>query len=79
MLQRLRDEAHRFALGYHLKVRRKKTFVSALDKIPGIGPKRKKALLNHFGSVRAIQEASEDDLIAANVSHNLAKKIKEYV
>ncbi|GAI01953.1 unnamed protein product, partial [marine sediment metagenome] len=48
LLQRLRDEAHRFALGYHQKIRRRQTFASALDSIPGIGPKRKRALLKQF-------------------------------
>ncbi len=79
LLQRLRDEAHRFALGYHQKIHKKATFASALDSIPGIGPKRKRALLKQFGSVRAIQEASADELAAAGMSQSLAKKVKEYL
>ncbi len=80
LLQRLRDEAHRFALGYHQKIRKKETFASALDIIPGIGPKRKRALLKQFGSVRAIQEASVEDLAAArSMTESLAKKIKEHL
>jgi len=80
LLQRLRDEAHRFALGYHQKIHKKESFASALDTIPGIGPKRKHALLKQFGSVRAIQEASLEELATArSMSKNLARKIKEYL
>jgi excinuclease ABC subunit C len=80
LLQRVRDEAHRFATGYHLKVRRKEGFTSALDTIPGIGPKRKRALLRRFGSVRAIREAPAEELATAKgMNPNLAKKIKEYL
>ncbi len=78
LLQRLRDEAHRFALGYHLKLRRRQTFASVLDEVPGIGPRRKRSLLKHFGSVPAIREASLEELAAAEgVSPGLARKIKE--
>jgi len=78
LLQRLRDEAHRFALSYHRKIRQKRTFASALDSIPGIGPKRKRALLRQFGSVRAIQQASLEELAATKgMSRSLAKRIKE--
>jgi len=80
LLQRLRDEAHRFALGYHHKIRRRGTFASALDTVPGIGPKRKRALLKQFGSVRAIQKASIEELAATiGMSQNLAKRIKGYL
>src|SRR6202045_5181686 len=58
MVQRIRDEAHRFGITYHRKLRSDHTFKSVLDEIPGIGPKRKKALLTHFGSVKAIGAAS---------------------
>ncbi len=78
LLQHLRDEAHRYALGYHRKIRQKRTFASALDSIPGIGPKRKRALLRQFGSVRAIQEAPLEKLAATKgMSQSLAKRIKE--
>jgi excinuclease ABC subunit C len=77
LLQRLRDEAHRFALGYHQRVRKRGTFASALDGIPGIGPKRKLALLRQFGSVSGIKEASVEELTAAGMTRSLAKKIKE--
>ena len=79
LLQRLRDEAHRFAIGYYQKVHKRETFASALDTVPGIGPKRKRALLKQFGSVRAIQEASIDDLAAIGMTQRLAKRIKEYL
>jgi excinuclease ABC subunit C len=78
LLQRLRDEAHRFALGYHRKLRKKQTFASALDTVPGIGPKRKRALIRRFGSVKAIREASLEELaVAKGMTPKLAKKIKE--
>jgi excinuclease ABC subunit C len=77
LLQRLRDEAHRFALVYHQRVRKRGTFASALDNIPGIGPKRKRALLKQFGSVRAIKEASAEELTTAGMTKSLAEKIKE--
>jgi len=78
LLQRLRDEAHRFALSYHHKIRQKRTFASAFDNIPGIGAKRKRSLLRQFGSVPAIREASLEELAAAKgMSQSLAKRIKE--
>jgi len=80
LLQRLRDEAHRFALGYHHKLHKKETFASMLDTIPGIGAKRKRALLRQFGSVRAIREASIEALAATRgMNESLARKIKEYL
>jgi len=80
LLQRLRDEAHRFALGYHQKIHKRETFASSLDTIPGIGPKRKRALLKQFGSVRAIRDAPIEELAAtAGMSQSLAKRIKEHL
>lgn len=80
LLQRLRDEAHRFALGYHQKRRKREAFTSALDSVPGIGPKRKRALLKQFGSLQAIKEASLEELAAASgMTMSLAKRIKEYI
>jgi excinuclease ABC subunit C len=80
LLQRLRDEAHRFALGYHQRIHKREAFASALDSIPGIGPKRKRALLRQFGSVKAIQKASLEDLAATRgMTESLAKKIKDYL
>lgn len=78
LLQRLRDEAHRFALSYYQKVRRKETFLSAFDSVPGVGPRRRRALLRRFGSVRAIREASVAELAAVKgMTEKLAKKVKE--
>jgi excinuclease ABC subunit C len=78
LLQRLRDEAHRFAIGYYHRVHRRESFVSAFDGIPGIGPKRKRALLRKFGSVQAVREASLDEMAAASgMTDKLARKVKE--
>ena len=78
ILQRARDEAHRFAIGYHRKLRRKEATASALDSIPGIGPMRKKALLKKFGSIEGIKEASLEALSrTAGMTLALAVKIKE--
>lgn len=63
MLQRVRDEAHRFAITYHRSLRDKRTVASSLDEIPGIGPKRKQALLRHFGSVARIRRATLEELM----------------
>jgi len=80
LLQRLRDEAHRFAITYYARVHRRQTFTSALDSIPGIGPKRKRSLLRQFGSVQKIKEASVDELVAATgMNQSQAKRIKEYL
>ena len=78
-LQRLRDEAHRFAIGTH-RARRKKTMIAnPLDGIDGIGPGRKKALLNHFGSAKAVKGATVDDLASVEgVSQKLAHIIHDY-
>ncbi|HEX7598791.1 MAG TPA: helix-hairpin-helix domain-containing protein, partial [Polyangia bacterium] len=64
VLQRLRDEAHRFAITFHRSQRKKRTLVSVLSLVPGIGPTRQRDLLRHFGSVRKIREASLEDLQA---------------
>jgi len=80
LLQRVRDEAHRFAIGYHHKLRQKESIVSALDSVPGIGPKRKKDLLKKFGSVRSIREASIGELSQVpGITSSLAEKVKEYL
>ncbi len=80
LIQRIRDEAHRFSITYHRKVRSERTFKSVLDEIPGIGPKRKKALMNHFGSVRAISSASIEDLAGLDgMTRDAAEKVKEFI
>jgi excinuclease ABC subunit C len=78
ILQRARDEAHRFAISYHQKLRRKGFITSALDNVPGIGPKRRRALLKKFGSVKAIREAPLEELgQTEGITLALAKKVKE--
>ncbi|MFH1486283.1 MAG: excinuclease ABC subunit UvrC [Chloroflexota bacterium] len=80
LLQRIRDEAHRFAISYHLRVRQKGSVASALDSVPGIGPKRKRALLKKFGSVRAIKEAQLEEIAAVpGMTKPAAAKVKEYL
>ncbi|MGZ5960274.1 MAG: excinuclease ABC subunit UvrC, partial [Rhizomicrobium sp.] len=78
-LQRLRDEAHRFAIGSHRKKRSRAIGANPLDEIAGIGAGRKKALLQHFGSARAVAAAGVSDLEAvAGVSGAMAKKIYDF-
>lgn len=78
MVQRIRDEAHRFAITYHRKVRSKGATRSALDSVPGIGPKRKKALIKRFGSVKAIKEASADEIAAVvSMTRSIAERVKQ--
>ena len=78
-IQRLRDEAHRFAIGTHRSGRAKAQISSALDEVPGIGAKRKKALLLHFGSAKAIRQAGLADLEAVEgISKGTAKKVYDY-
>ncbi len=80
LVQRIRDEAHRFAITFHRQVRGKSAITSALDTIPGIGPKRKKALLKKFGSVKAIREAEVDEIASTvGFTRALAEKVKEGV
>lgn len=80
LVQRIRDEAHRFAITYHRGVRSKAGMQSALDTIRGVGPKRKKALLRKFGSVRAIREASVEEIAATQgFTVTLAETVKAHV
>jgi excinuclease ABC subunit C len=64
VLARLRDEAHRFAVGFHRSQRKRRTLRSALSSIPGVGPARQRALLRHFGSLKKVGQASLDELLA---------------
>jgi excinuclease ABC subunit C len=78
-VQRLRDEAHRFAIGSHRARRKKDMRESGLQEIPGVGPARKRALLAHFGTLKAIERASPVDLAkVAGVSAETAKKIYDF-
>lgn len=80
LVQRIRDEAHRFAITYHRQVRGKSSVQSALDTIPGIGPKRKKALLKKFGSIKAIREAPIEEVASTvGFTRALAEKVKSAV
>ncbi len=80
LVQRIRDEAHRFGITYHRKLRSDRTFKSVLDEIPGIGPKRKQALMKHFGSVRAMSAASIEELASLDgMTRDAAEKVKEYI
>jgi excinuclease ABC subunit C len=78
-IQRLRDEAHRFAIGTHRAKRAKSLTTSTLDEVPGIGPNRKRALLMHFGTARAVKGAALDDLQRApGISAAMARQIYDY-
>ncbi|OGO41160.1 MAG: excinuclease ABC subunit C [Chloroflexi bacterium RBG_16_57_9] len=77
LVQRIRDEAHRFAVGYHRTLREKTGMASQLDVIPGIGPRRRQALLKQFGSLEAIREASVDDLASVKgMTRQAAEQLK---
>jgi excinuclease ABC subunit C len=78
-LQRLRDEAHRFAIGTHRAKRAKSLTTSTLDEVPGIGPNRKRALLMHFGTARAVKGAALEDLEKApGISKAMARQLYDY-
>jgi excinuclease ABC subunit C len=78
-LQRLRDEAHRFAIGAHRQKRAKNMVSSPLDDVPGIGPNRKRALLMHFGTARAVKGAALQDLEKApGISKAMARGIYDF-
>lgn len=77
LVQRVRDEAHRFAVSFHRQRRGKTAFQSRLDEIPGVGPKRKQALLRRFGSVKGIQQAGTDELLTVpGITRAVAEQIK---
>ena len=79
-VQRLRDEAHRFAIGTHRAKRAKAVSASPLDDIPGVGPGRKRALLAHFGSAKAVARAGLTDLQAVDgISEALAQVIHDHL
>ncbi len=80
LLARLRDEAHRFAITYHRKLRRERNFRSVLEEIPGIGDKRKRALLAHFGSLRRIRAASAQEIAQVEgFNHQLAERVHRFL
>ncbi len=80
VVQKIRDESHRFAVGYHRKRREMRDRVSELDEIPGVGPRTRQRLLEHFGSVRALKSAAEtnSDALTAVVNNAVAQRIKAH-
>jgi excinuclease ABC subunit C len=77
LVQRLRDEAHRFAIGYHRALRSKRAVRSAFDDLPGVGPKRRAALLRVFGSAKRVREAPVEQIAAVpGIGPALAARIK---
>ncbi len=80
LVQRIRDEAHRFAITYHRNVRQKQTVSSQIDSVPGIGPARRKALIRVFGSVRGIKSASAEEIAAVpGMNSTLAETVKSHL
>lgn len=80
LVQRIRDEAHRFAVSYHRNVRQKQAVISQIDSVPGVGPSRRKALIKVFGSVRGIKAASAEEIAAVpGMSTKLAETVKEHL
>ena len=78
-LQRLRDEAHRFAIGSHRAKRKKEMVKNPLDEIAGIGPSRKRALLHQFGTAKAVSRAAVEDLMAVDgISEAMAITIRDH-
>jgi excinuclease ABC subunit C len=78
LIQRLRDEAHRFAISYFQKLHKKRVFTSVLDEVTGVGPKKKKALIKQFGTVQGIRQASIEELASLKgINRSLAQKIKD--
>ncbi len=79
LLQRIQDEVHRFAITFHRQLHGKSAIQSALDDIPGIGDKRKKILLKHFGSLKKMKEASVTEFVEAGMPKNVAETIYTYL
>jgi len=78
-VERLRDEAHRFAIGSHRQKRKRDIREAGLQEIPGIGPARKRALLRHFGTLRAIERASVADLEhVAGINAETARRVYDF-
>ena len=80
LLQRIRDEAHRFAVSYHRKVKEKEDLTSLLDRIPGIGHSRRRALLTHFGDIKRVRAASIPELMGVEgIGKKAAERIREFL
>ncbi|WP_129727751.1 MULTISPECIES: excinuclease ABC subunit UvrC [Bacillaceae] len=78
LLQRIQDEVHRFAITFHRHLHGKSAIQSVLDEIPGVGEKRRKQLLKHFGSVKKLKEASIEEITAAGVPKNVAEAVRSH-
>ena len=78
LVQRVRDEAHRFAVGFHRQVRSSRTLRSELDDVPGVGPAKRRKLLSAFGSVRGVRGATEGEL-AAVVGKAMAARLRAHL
>jgi excinuclease ABC subunit C len=79
LVQRVRDEAHRFGLDYHRRLRKRVRIASALDQIPGVGPTRRAALLKAFGSVAGIRDATPEQLARAGVPMAVAERVRAHL
>ena len=75
----MRDETHRFAIGFNRRLRTKRYERTKLDQIPGVGPKRKKQLIQHFGGINKIREAPIEEIAKVVKSQIIAERIKEYL
>ena len=79
-MQRIRDEAHRFAITFHRNLRSKGSLKSPIDMVTGIGPKRKRMLLRRFGSLQGIKEATVEDIAAVpGLTRSLAVRLKQTI
>ena len=80
LVQRMRDEAHRFAITYHRNLRSKSSLRSPMDLVTGIGPKRKRMLMRRFGSLQGIRDASVDDIASIpGLTRSLALRLKQTI
>lgn len=80
LVQRIRNEAHRFAIGYHHHLARKGALAASLEAVPGIGPRRRQALMERFGSVEAIRKASVEEIASVpGITRGLAERVKEFL
>jgi excinuclease ABC subunit C len=78
LIQRIRDEAHRFAITFHRDLRTTDKFETPLREIKGVGPARERVLMEKFGNVAAVREASLEELLGAGLDRRTAKAVKEY-
>ena len=80
LLQNIRDESHRFAIEFQRKLKRQHTLHSKIDHIQGVGPKRRRLLLNHFGSLKALKQASIEEILKVpGIPEKLALDIRTFL